>query len=213
MFTVTIHQFTLAMHFQLFYCNCCVSLSSPSRDFFVPSISISSGSLSCCSPAFCCCCCWVWWWFMLATVVKRWWCLLSLFPSNLSVAGSAGSRLLGCWWGVCGCGGGIDRSNLVGWACSKTTSAFSPVSAGDWGEEVGGGAGRETRTYLLAIRPISAPWWVQVADGGDDYGSKKGRPVELNKSRLLPRVIWGNWLSEKDNSRPAAWETNTVALF
>lgn len=30
-----------------------------------PSISMSSGSLSCCSPAFCCCCCCCWW-FMSA---------------------------------------------------------------------------------------------------------------------------------------------------
>lgn len=160
-----------ALFYITFSCNCFSFV--PSRGI-LPSISISSGSLSCCSPAFCCC--WVWWWFMLATVVKGW-CLLSLFPSNLCVAGSVGSRFLGCWWGVWGCGGGIDRSNLGGWACSKTTSASSPVSAGDWGEEVGGGAGRETRTYLLAIRPISAPWWVQVADGSDDYGSKKGDPL------------------------------------
>lgn len=129
---------------------------------FLPSISMSSGSLSCCSPAFCCCCCcccvWWWWWFMLAAVVvvmrsSR----LSLSPSTLSTVASAGNRLLDCWWGVVGYGGGVDRSSLGGRACSAATSALSAVSAGDWGGEVGGGAGRETRTYLLAIRPISTP--------------------------------------------------------
>lgn len=123
----------------------------------LPSISMSSGSLSCCSPAFCCCC--VWWWFMLAAavvVVMR--CtLLSLLSSTLSRFGSVVNRVLDCWWGVVGCGGGVDRSSPGGRACSVTTSALSAVSAGEWGGEVGGGAGRETRTYLLAIRPISAP--------------------------------------------------------
>ena len=126
-----------------------------------PSISMSSGSLSCCSPAFCCCCCcvWWWWWFMLAAVVVvvMRGSLLSLLPSTLSRVGSGGNRVLDCWWGVVGCGGGVDRSSLGGRACSVATSALSAVSAGEWGGEVGGGAGRETRTYLLAIRPISAP--------------------------------------------------------
>lgn len=123
-----------------------------------PSISMSSSiSMSCCSPAFCCCC--VWWWFMLAAavaVVMR--CsLLSLTTSTLSRLGStAGNRALDWCWGVVGCGGVGDRSSLGGRACSVTTSALSAVSAGEWGGEVGWGEGRETRTYLLAIRPISA---------------------------------------------------------
>lgn len=50
------------------------------------------------------------------------------------------------------------RSSLCAWACcTSTTSAFPAVSAGDGVREAGGGAGRDTRTYLLAIRPISAP--------------------------------------------------------
>ena len=142
---------------------------------------MSSGSLSCCSPAFCCCCC-VWWWFMLAAVVVvvvvvR--CsLLSLFPSTLSRVGSAGTRVLDCWRGAVGCGGGVDRSSLGGRACSAATSALSAVSAGEWGGEVGGGAGRETRTYLLAIRPISAPVvgasrWLDGGGGMDGTGAPR----------------------------------------
>ncbi len=123
------------------------------RGLDVPSISMSSGSLSCCSPAFCCCC-WVGWWFMSAAV-RMGWCLGSLSPSGRSGSGSAGR---GCW-GVGGRGGGVNRSSLCGWACTKTTSDLSAVSAGDGGREADGGAGRETRTYLLAIRPISAPGW------------------------------------------------------
>lgn len=142
---------------------------------------MSSGSLSCCSPAFCCCCCcvWWWWWFMLAAVVVvvvvMRGSLLSRLPSTLSRVGSAGNRVLDCWWGVVGCVGGVDRSSLGGRACSVATSALSAVSAGEWGGEVGGGAGRETRTYLLAIRPISAPLvgasrWLTARMGGGRAG-------------------------------------------
>lgn len=159
-----------------------------SWDHYLPSISMSSGSLSCCSPAFCCCCCcvWWWWWFMLAAVVvvvMR--CsLLSLLPSTLSRVGSVGNRVLDCWWGAVGCGGGADRSSLGGRACSVATSALSAVSAGEWGGEVGGGAGRETRTYLLAIRPISAPlvgascWLTAGWDGWT--GAPRRGPAEIS---------------------------------
>lgn len=155
---------------------------------------MSSGSLSCCSPAFCCCCCcvWWWWWFMLAAVVVvvvvMRGSLLSRLPSTLSRVGSAGNRVLDCWWGVVGCGGGVDRSSLGGRACSVATSALSAVSAGEWGGEVGGGAGRETRTYLLAIRPISAPLvgasrWLTARMGGgglDGPELRGGRPAEIS---------------------------------
>ncbi len=83
------------------------------RPWHIPSISMSSGSLSCCSPAFCCCC-WVGWWFMSAAV-RMGWCLGSLSPSGRSGSGSAGR---GCW-GVGGRGGGVNRSSLCGWACTK----------------------------------------------------------------------------------------------
>lgn len=159
---------------------------------------MSSGSLSCCSPAFCCCCCcvWWWWWFMLAAVVvvvvvvvvvmrsSR----LSLSPSTLSTVGSAGNRLLGCWWGVVGNGGGVDRSSLGGRACSDATSALSAVSAGDWGGEVGGGAGRETRTYLLAIRPISTPLVVDSHCLTAGWGGTGGSPHRAPR-RLFPKSI------------------------
>lgn len=146
------------------------------RGLDVPSISMSSGSLSCCSPAFCCCC-WVWWWFMVAAERMRW-CLGSLSPSGRSVGGSAGRS----WLGVRGRGGGVNRSSLCGWACTKTTSALSAVSAGDGGREAGGGAGRETRTYLLAIRPISAPGWRDANVKGSRWSraSVSRRPDEWN---------------------------------
>lgn len=176
------------MHFP---CSClnigCKGFVHSSWDHYLPSISMSSGSLSCCSPAFCCCCVWWWWWFMLAAVVvvvMR--CsLLSLLPSTLSRVGSAGNRVLDCWWGVVGCEGGVDRSSLSCRACSVATSALSAVSAGEWGGEVGGGAGKETRTYLLAIRPISAPLvgasrWLTVGSGMDGPGLRGGRPAEIS---------------------------------
>lgn len=167
--------------------NCCCCL---------PSISISSGSLSCCSPAFCCCCVWWWWWFMLAAaavvVVVTRGSLLSLLPSTLSRVGSTGNRVLDCWWGVVGYRGGVDRSSLGGWACSVGTSALSAVSAGEWGGEVGGGAGRETRTYLLAIRPISAPLvdascclTAGEGVGWMDTASEEGGPLKLAQSIWL----------------------------
>lgn len=163
----------------------------------LPSISMSSGSLSCCSPAFCCCCCccvWWWWWFMLAAVVvvvMMRCSLLSLSPSTLSRVGSVGNRVLDCWRGVVGCRGGVDRSSLGGRACSVATSALSAVSAGEWGGEVGGGAGRETRTYLLAIRPISAPLVVAsrwlTAGVWMDRGSEEEGPLKLaNESGFTP---------------------------
>lgn len=193
------------------------------RGHYLPSISMSSGSLSCCSPAFCCCCCCVWWWwFMLAgggvVVVGVMRCsLFSLLPSTLSRVDSVGNRVLDCWWGVVGCGGG-DRSSLGGRACSVANSALSAVSAGEWGGEVGGGAGRETRTYLLAIRPISAPLvgasrWLtagvamDVIRGGRG-DSEIGGPLKLAKSiRVYPgkcgaiRELW---------ARPAPSGTNTL---
>lgn len=159
----------------------------PLWDYNLPSISMSSGSLSCCSPAFCCCV-WWWWWFMLAVVVVvvvvMRGSLLSLLTSTLSRVGSTGNRVLDCWWGVVGFGGGLDRSSL-GRACSVSTSAFSAVSAGEWGGEVGGGAGRETRTYLLAIRPIStslvgASRWLTARDGMDEPGLRWGRPADFS---------------------------------
>lgn len=152
---------------------------------------MSSGSLSCCSPAFCCCCCcvWWWWWFMLAAVVvvmrsSR----LSLSPSTLSTVASAGNRFLDCWWGVVGYGGGVDRSSLGGRACSAATSALSAVSAGDWGGEVGGGAGRETRTYLLAIRPISTPLVVDSHCLTAGWGGTGGSPC-TDPRRLFAKSI------------------------
>lgn len=173
-----------------------------SRDRFLPSISMSSGSLSCCSPAFCCCCVWWWWWFMLAAVVVvvvMRGSLLSLFPSTLSRVGSTGNRVLDCWWGVVRHGGGVDRSSLGGRACSVPTSALSAISAGEWGGEVGGGAGRETRTYLLAIRPIAASLVGAsrcVTAGGSWAGwtraqRKEARRNKLNQSGFTPKK-WGN---------------------
>lgn len=188
---------------------------SPSWHRFLPSISMSSGSLSCCSPAFCCCC-WVWWWFMLAAVVvvvMMRCSLLSLVTSTLSRAGSGANRVLDCWWGVVGCGGGVDRSSLGGRACSVATSALSAVSAGEWGGEVGGGAGRETRTYLLAIRPISAPWvgasrWLTAGGGMDGPGSEEGGPQKLAKSiRLYPGKCGA---MRQLTARPAPWGTITL---
>lgn len=172
---------------------------------------MSSGSLSCCSPAFCCCCCcccvWWWWWFMLAAVVVvTRSSLLSLLPSTLSAVASAGNRLLGCWWGVVGYGGGVDRSSLGGRACSAATSALSAVSAGDWGGEVGGGAGRETRTYLLAIRPISTPLvvashWLTAGWDGPTGAPRKGGPQILAKSiRFYPGKCG---VTGKRTARPA----------
>lgn len=90
----------------------------------------------------------------------------------------------------------MDRSSRGGRACSAAPSALSAVSAGERGGEVGGGAGKETRTYLLAIRPISAPlvgascsltatWCCEL-----DHG---GRPAEFSEiSQALPREMWGN---------------------
>lgn len=186
---------------------------------------MSSGSLSCCSPAFCCCCCcvWWWWWFMLAAVVVvvvvMRGSLLSRLPSTLSRVGSAGNRVLDCWWGVVGCGGGVDRSSLGGRACSVATSALSAVSAGEWGGEVGGGAGRETRTYLLAIRPISAPLvgasrWLTARMGGGagwmDRGSVEGGLLKLAKSiRLYP---WKCGVMRQRTARPAPSGTNTLFI-
>lgn len=149
---------------------------------------MSSGSLNCCSPAFCCCCCvWWWWWFMLpaVVVVVMRGSLLSLLPSTLSRVGSIGNRVLDCWWGVAGYRVGVDRSSLGGRACSVATSALSAVSAGEWGGEVSGGAGKETRTYLLAIRPISAflvgaSHWLTAGGGMDGQGLRGGRPTEIS---------------------------------
>lgn len=116
---------------------------------FLPSISISSGSLSCCSPAFCCCC-WVWWWWFMF-VISRLLPSSSWFPWSGLGSVAKGLRRAG----GCRCGSGLHGS---GRACADATSAFPEVGAGEWGRESGGGAGRETRTYLLAIRPISAPF-------------------------------------------------------
>lgn len=80
----------------------------------------------------------------------------------------------------------MDRSSLGGRACSVPTSALSVISAGECGGEVGGGAGRDTRTYLLAIRPISAPLVGAsrcVTAGGaglDGHGLGGGRPAGMN---------------------------------
>lgn len=83
----------------------------------------------------------------------------------------------------------MDRSSLGGRACSAATSALSAVSAGDWGGEVGGGAGRETRTYLLAIRPISTPLVVDSHCLTAGWGATGGSPSTAPRGFFAKSIL------------------------